>query len=104
MTLIDSPGFNDAEISRTDKNILIELVQTIRPRLYDKNFGINTLIQCVMPDSSDRLRESSLKAMNHVLFTLNSLHPKADIKNHPKFIVIFNDVSLYDTVSLDKLD
>ena len=57
-----------------------------------------------MPDSSDRLRETSIKSMNHVLFTLNSLHPKTDIKNHPKFIVIFNDVSLYENVSLEKLD
>ena len=57
-----------------------------------------------MPDSSDRLRATSIKAMNHVLFTLNSIHPETDINNHPKFIVIFNDVSLYESVSLDKLD
>ena len=57
-----------------------------------------------MPDSSDRLRATSIKAMNHVLFTLNSMHPETDIKNHPKFIVIFNDVSLYENVSLDKID
>ena len=57
-----------------------------------------------MPDSSDRLRDTSIKAMNHVLFTLNSIHPETDIKNHPKFIVIFNDVSLYENVSLDKID
>ena len=54
-----------------------------------------------MPDSSDRLRATSIKAMNHVLLTLNSMHPDTDIKNHPKFIVIFNDVSLYEKVSLD---
>lgn len=57
-----------------------------------------------MPDSSDRLRATSIKAMNNVLFTLNSLHPKTDVKNHPKFIVIFNDVSLYENISFDKLD
>ena len=57
-----------------------------------------------MPDSSDRLRATSIKAMNHVLLTLNSMHPDTDITNHPKFIVIFNDVSLYEKVSLDKLD
>ena len=37
MTLIDSPGFNDADIQRQDKNIMIELIKTIRPMLYDKN-------------------------------------------------------------------
>ena len=57
-----------------------------------------------MPDSSDRLRATSIKAMNHVLFTLNSLHPDTDVKNHPRFIVIFNDVSLYEKISLDELD
>ena len=57
-----------------------------------------------MPDSSERLRATSIKAMNNVLFTLNSMHERTDIKNHPKFIVIFNDVSLYENVSLEKLD
>ena len=32
------------------------------------------------------------------------MHPDTDVTNHPKFIVIFNDVSLYENVSLDKLD
>ena len=36
MTLIDSPGFNDADIQRSDKNIMIELIRMIRPKLYDK--------------------------------------------------------------------
>ena len=36
MTLIDSPGFNDSDIQRSDKNIMIELIKTIRPMLYDK--------------------------------------------------------------------
>ena len=57
-----------------------------------------------MPDSSHRLRASSIKAMNHVLFTLNSMHPDTDIANHPKFIIIFNDVSLYRGVSFDNLE
>ena len=57
-----------------------------------------------MPDSSHRIRATSLKAMNNVLFTLNSMHPDTDVNNHPKFIVIFNDVSLYEKVSLDQLD
>ena len=57
-----------------------------------------------MPDSSHRIRATSLNAMNNVLFTLNSMHLDTDIKNHPKFIVIFNDVSLYEKVSLDKMD
>ena len=57
-----------------------------------------------MPDSSDRLRATSIKAMSNVLFTLNSMHPDTDICNHPKFMVIFNDVSLYENVNLENLD
>ena len=57
-----------------------------------------------MPDSSERARRTSINAMNNMLFTLNSMHKKTDITNHPKFIVIFNDVSLYEDVSVDKLD
>ena len=57
-----------------------------------------------MPDNSDRLRATSLEAMSKVLFTLNSIHKKADISNHPKLIVVFNDVSLYESVGLDKMD
>ena len=49
-----------------------------------------------MPDESDRIRGTSIKAMNHMLFMLNSFHERADLKNHPKMILIFNDVSLYD--------
>ena len=42
--------------------------------------------------------------MCKVLFSLNSMHKKADISNHPRLIVIFNDVSMYEGVSLDKMD
>ena len=48
-----------------------------------------------MPDNSDRLRATSIKAMNNMLFILNSMHKKTDIKNHPKMILIFNNVSLH---------
>ena len=37
MTLIDSPGFNDDDLKRTDKAILNELTKSIRPRLFNKN-------------------------------------------------------------------
>ena len=36
MTLIDTPGFNDSDIRRSDKNILIELINTVRPIVTDK--------------------------------------------------------------------
>ena len=97
MTLIDTPGFNDTNIQRTDKKILNELIKIIRPMLYDDKKGISSFIQCIMPDESDRIRATSIKAMNYMLFILNSFDKRADINNHPKMILIFNDVSLYDS-------
>ena len=57
-----------------------------------------------MPDESDRIRATSIKAMNYMLFILNSFDVKADIGTHPRMILIFNDVSLFkDTDSLEKI-
>ena len=59
-----------------------------------------------MPDASNRIRETSISAMNNILFLLNSIDPKSNPKKHPKLIVIFNDVSrhelLYDTKKVIK--
>ena len=49
-----------------------------------------------MPDESDRIRATSIRAMNYMLFILNSFDVRADISKHPKMILIFNDVSLHD--------
>ena len=42
MTLIDTPGFNDVNILKSDKNIMIEIINAIRPILLDKTQGINS--------------------------------------------------------------
>ena len=91
MTFIDTPGFNDTNASRSDKKILNELIKLIRPKLEDSKQGITAFIQCIMPDSSKRIRATSIGAMNNILFILNSLNPKANPKKHPKLIIIFND-------------
>ena len=104
MTLIDTPGFNDTNVQRSDKKILNALIKTIRPMLYDSQKGISSFVQCIMPDESDRIRATSIKAMNYMLFILNSFDMRADIETHPKMILIFNDVSLYkDGESLEKI-
>ena len=36
MTLIDTPGFDDDDLQRTDKIILNELVKQLRPKLFNK--------------------------------------------------------------------
>ena len=49
-----------------------------------------------MPDSSKRIRQTSINAMNNVMFILNSLDKRADPEKHPRLIVIFNDQSRYE--------
>ena len=46
-----------------------------------------------MPDESNRIRKTSFNAMNNILFLLNVMNKKASSKDHPKILVIFNDVS-----------
>ena len=96
MTLIDTPGFNDSDIRRSDKNILIELINTVRPIVTDQDQGITSFIQCIMPDESDRIRQSSIKSMHNMLLALNSFDYETDITNHPQMMVIFNNVSLIE--------
>ena len=36
VTLFDTPGFNDVSILKSDKNIMIEIINAIRPILLDK--------------------------------------------------------------------
>ena len=46
-----------------------------------------------MPDESDRIRDSSIKGMNDILLILQSFDPKTDVLNHPRMVIIFNNVS-----------
>ena len=33
MTLFDTPGYNDSDVNRSDKSILVETIKTIRPMI-----------------------------------------------------------------------
>ena len=48
-----------------------------------------------MPNAAHRITDTTINAMNLVLFTLNSFNSQVDIQNHLKLYVIFNDVSMY---------
>ena len=56
-----------------------------------------------MPDSSKRIRKTSINAMNNVLFILNSLDKMVDPEKHPRLIVIFNDQSRYEGKKSDEI-
>ena len=46
-----------------------------------------------MPDPSDRIRLSSIEAMHNILLTFQSFDPETDPSQHPKIMIIFNNVS-----------
>ena len=97
MTLVDSPGLNDPNKTRTDKLIFLELVNTIRETLQSKDKGINMFIQCIMPDKSDRIRKSVIQTMMNFLLILSVFHRDTSIQElelcHPKIAIVFNNVS-----------
>ena len=95
MTLVDTPGINDPDAKRSDKNIHIEIIKSMSMRLYDPKQGISSLILCVMPNASQRITDTTIKSMNSMFFMFNSLDERIDIKFHPKFHIVINNVSIH---------
>ena len=105
MSLFDTPGLNDPDAARTDKNIYIETIKNLSMHLYDPVQGISSLILCVMPNASQRIRDTTIKSMNSMFFMFNSLDERIDIKIHPKFLIIINNVSLHgDNYDIDAVE
>ena len=95
ISLIDTPGLNDPNVERSDKNIIIEMIKNLQAKLNDPSQGISSLILCVLPDASQRIRETTIKAINNMFLMFTSLDERVDISAHPKYFVIFNNVSRY---------
>ena len=95
MSLIDTPGLNDPDARRSDKNIYIEMIKNLTVHLYNPEQGISSLILCVLPNESQRITDTTIKAINNMLFIFNSLDERVNIKFHPKFRIIINNVSRY---------
>ena len=95
MSLMDTPGLNDPNAERSDKSITIEMMKNLGPKLSNKNQGISSLMLCVMPDASHRIRDTTIKAINNTLLMFNSTDERVDISSHPKYHIIFNNVSRY---------
>ena len=105
MTLIDTPGLNDPNARRSDKNIHIEMIKNLSVRLYDPQQGLSSLMLCVMPNASQRITDSTIKGMNSMLFMFSCLDERVDITNLPKFHVIINNVSRFgDQADLESIE
>ena len=105
VTLIDTPGLNDPDQRRSDKNIHIEIIKNLSIPLTDYQQGISSLILCVMPNASQRITDSTIKGLNSMLFMFNYLDERVDISLLPKFYVIINNVSKHgDFIDIDKVE
>ena len=107
MTLIDTPGLNDPQTKvRSDKQIFMNLVSTIRDTLKTPENGISMFVQCIMPDQSNRIRQTVIKAMMNFLLILSVFHRDTSVEDlkecHPRMAIVFNNVSKYDNEQLGK--
>ena len=97
MTLIDTPGFNDPNKARSDKAIFMDLINTLRVPLTSHDKGITMFIQCIMPDKSDRIRQSVITSMMNFLLILSVFHRDTKVEDlrkcHPQMAIVFNNVS-----------
>ena len=48
-----------------------------------------------MPNESQRITDSVIKCINSMFFMFNSLDERIDIKFHPKYHIIINNVSKF---------
>ena len=105
MTLIDTPGLNDPDATRSDKNIHIEMIKNLRIQLYDPKQGLSSMILCVMPNASQRITDSTIKGMLSMFLMFNSLDERVDITLHPRYHIVINNVSKYgDNYDIDKVE
>ena len=105
LTLIDTPGLNDPDAARSDKNIHIEIIKNLRIQLYDSSQGLGSLILCVMPNASQRITDSTIKGMSSMFLMFNSLDERVDITLHPRFHIVINNVSKFgENYDIDKIE
>jgi DNA-directed RNA polymerase beta' subunit len=66
ISILDSPGFNDPDKTRSDAQTFIDMTNT----LYDKDIlwgGVATLLQCVMVPQSGRINATAIELMSKML-------------------------------------
>ena len=48
-----------------------------------------------MPNASQRIRDTTITAINNMMLMFSSLDERVDVSTHPKYHIIFNNVSRY---------
>ena len=58
-----------------------------------------------MPNASQRITDSTIRGLNSMLFMFNSLDERIEVNNHPKYLIIINNVSKHgDIYDIDKIE
>ena len=91
--LIDTPGTNDPSSLKSDKDHQSELVERLTPLLTRETEGISSFVQCIMPTAAARIESTSIESMNRVILALTILYKDADVENHPRMLVLINNLS-----------
>ena len=72
ISILDSPGFNDPDKTRTDSQTFIDMTYALND---NKIFwgGVASLLQCVMVPTSGRINSTAIELMSKILqfFTLS---------------------------------
>ena len=71
------------------------MIKNLRLKLIDPTQGISSLVLCLLPNASQRIRDTVVKAMRTMFLMFDSLDERIDVKDHPKYMVVFNNVSKY---------
>jgi len=90
-----TPSLNDLNSERNDESTIIELMKKHGAKLNDMHQSLSFLILCMMPNASQCISKLIIKAVNKMLHIFSSFDERVDIPLHPKYCIIFNDVSRY---------
>ena len=104
MTLIDTPGVNDPNLARSNKNTFIEMIKSMKQRFENPEQGISSLILCFMPNESLRLTDTTVKALKSMLMMFNSLDDRITLEQHPKYHIVINNVSRFNENEIDNFE
>jgi hypothetical protein len=96
LDIMDTPGFNDPDKSRTDTQLFIDMTYALHDR-YILEDGIAALLQCIMVPTSGRIGKTSIALMSQMLQLFTLSYPDQNSKVAPKILVLFTDFSKAET-------
>lgn len=97
ISILDSPGFNDPDKSRSDTQTFIQMFNVLTDPKEDMLWGgVATILQCVMVPQSGRINGSAIELMSKMLQIFTLSYPDQTSKG-PQALVLFTDFSIHET-------